>query len=581
MMRAWQGGFGTVAVVGMVSPAYVVARPRTRFLTSLVEAQLRTPNAVVQMKRQSRGITDFRLRLYWEEFKEIRVTLPPAKEQDSIDAFITRESARIDALVAEQQRLIELLKEKRQAVISHAVTKGLDPNAKMKPSGFEWLGDVPAHWEVKRLKHVSPFLSVGIVINPSSLVADEGLPFIYGGDIREGVIDWGNARRITPEASHLHAKTVLEDGDLLVVRVGAPGVTAVVPAECAGGNCASVMLMRRGNFNSRWLCSLMNTRVVRFQVEGAQYGAAQEQFNISDAVNFWVPVPPREEQDQIQAHCDNAAGQFDKLVEGAKMAITLLQERRTALISAAVTGQIDVRSLEPRGSLECNAGSKKDDASLTISEAAFEAFCTDVSIPFVRIPRKQNERTADYLVNSGAQQFVVELKQFDPNEEEEAAIAARAEGKIVAQGGVPGSRIRLAIQNAAPQLKLSSGGRLPAMLVVYNCTGVNMHTDPYSVATAMQGLDVIDIAVPAETSESPNFGPPRSGPKKKMTANSHTSISAIAVLGDNLDGRMRLDVFHNRHAKNPLDPDKLRGPRVHHWRLPDGARSSLVEWDPV
>lgn len=275
---------------------------------------------------------------------DIAIAIPPHDEQVIIAAFLDRETARIDALVAEQQRLIELLKEKRQAVISHAVTKGLDPNAKRKPSGIEWLGDVPAHWEVKRLKHVSPFLSVGIVINPSSLVADEGLPFIYGGDIREGVIDWGNARRITPEASNLHAKTVLEDGDLLVVRVGAPGVTAVVPAECAGGNCASVMLMRRGSFNSRWLCSLMNTRVVRFQVEGVQYGAAQEQFNISDAVNFWVPVPPRDEQDQIQAHCDNAAGQFDKLIEGANMAITLLQERRTALISAAVTGEIDVRN---------------------------------------------------------------------------------------------------------------------------------------------------------------------------------------------------------------------------------------------
>lgn len=269
---------------------------------------------------------------------------PSQVEQLAIAAFLDQETAKIDALVAEQQRLIKLLKEKRLAAISHAVTKGLDPNAKMKPSGIEWLGDVPAHWEVKRLKHVSPLLSVGIVINPSSLVADEGLPFIYGGDIREGVIDWGNARRITPEASNLHAKTVLKDGDLLVVRVGAPGVTAVVPAECAGGNCASVMLMRRGSFNSRWLCSLMNTRVVRFQVEGVQYGAAQEQFNISDAVNFWVPVPPRDEQDQIQAHCDNAAGQFDKLIEGANMAITLLQERRTALISAAVTGQIDVRN---------------------------------------------------------------------------------------------------------------------------------------------------------------------------------------------------------------------------------------------
>jgi type I restriction enzyme S subunit len=260
----------------------------------------------------------------------------------AIATFLDRETAKIDALVAEQQRLIELLKEKRQAVISHAVTKGLDPTAKMKLSGIEWLGDIPAHWEIMRLKHLSPFLSVGIVINPSSVVADDGPPFLYGGDIREGVIDWANARRISREGCEIHAKTKLETGDLLVVRVGAPGVTAVVPPECAGGNCASVMLVRRGNFNSEWLCSVMNTRVVRFQVERVQYGAAQEQFNISDAVNFWVPVPPREEQDRIQGQCTQATGGFDKLIGDATNAIALLQERRTALISAAVTGQIDV-----------------------------------------------------------------------------------------------------------------------------------------------------------------------------------------------------------------------------------------------
>jgi type I restriction enzyme S subunit len=105
------------------------------------------------------------------------------------------------------------------------------------------------------------------------------------------------------------------------------------------------MLIRRGAFNSDWLCYAMNTRLVRFQVEVVQYGAAQEQFNISHAVDFWVPVPPREEQDRIANHLDGVTRSLDALAAEAERAIELLQERRTALISAAVTGQIDVRGL--------------------------------------------------------------------------------------------------------------------------------------------------------------------------------------------------------------------------------------------
>ena len=240
---------------------------------------------------------------------------------------------------------MELLKEKRQVVISHAVTQGINPHAPMKPSGIEWLGDVPEHWEVKRLKHISPFITVGVVVNPSSFVADEGFPFIYGGDIREGVIDWANSRRIGAESSEANSKTRLKAGDLLTVRVGAPGITAVVPLECEGGNCASVMLVRQGSFNSYWLCDAMNTRIVRFQVEVVQYGAAQEQFNISHAVNFWTPIPPRAEQDEIAEFLACEAAKFDTLTTEAQRVIDLLQERRTALISAAVTGQIDVRRL--------------------------------------------------------------------------------------------------------------------------------------------------------------------------------------------------------------------------------------------
>ncbi|WP_313238910.1 restriction endonuclease subunit S [Stutzerimonas kunmingensis] len=283
-------------------------------------------------------------KLTQDDMKSISLAIPESSDEArKAVAHLDRETARIDALIEKKTRFIELLLEKRQALITHAVTKGLDPKARMKDSGVEWLGEVPEHWKLVPLKYVTPSLTVGIVVNPSDYVADEGLPFLYGGDIGEGVIFAETARRISPEHSQRNAKTRLNAGDLVTVRVGAPGVTAVVPPECEGGNCASVMLIRRGAFNSDWLCYTMNSRVVRYQVEVVQYGAAQEQFNISHAVDFLIPVPPLEEQAAIASALNQEGRRVDALLSKTERSIALLKERRSALITAAVTGQIDLR----------------------------------------------------------------------------------------------------------------------------------------------------------------------------------------------------------------------------------------------
>lgn len=126
MMRAWQGGFGAVTVVGMVSPAYVVARPIVELLTSHLEALLRSPNAVIEMKRRSQGVTDFRLRLYWQEFKTMHVALPPLIEQQAIGDYLASETGRFDALINEAKKATTLLKERRSALIAAAVTGQID-----------------------------------------------------------------------------------------------------------------------------------------------------------------------------------------------------------------------------------------------------------------------------------------------------------------------------------------------------------------------------------------------------------------------------------------------------------------------
>ena len=212
------------------------------FLFRLLQSQSTKAYLFVEVS----GVTRFGLGQ--DAINNIVVPLPSPEEQRLLCHWMNRETARIDGLVSKKTRFIELLREKRQALITHAVTKGLDPNVKMKDSGVEWLGEVPEHWELTPLKYITPSLTVGIVVNPSDYVAEEGLPFIYGGDISEGWINFKSSRRITKEHSERNSKTKLMIGDLVTVRVGAPGVTAVVNSDCEGGNCASVMHIRRGNF---------------------------------------------------------------------------------------------------------------------------------------------------------------------------------------------------------------------------------------------------------------------------------------------------------------------------------------------
>ncbi|HDS7136838.1 restriction endonuclease subunit S [Klebsiella sp. CN_Kp104] len=279
-----------------------------------------------------------------EHLSNYKFSVPKAEsERKKITEFLDLETAKIDNLIEKQQQLIELLKEKRQAVISHAVTKGLNPDVPMKDSGVEWLGDVPEHWIIKRLKHISPKVGVGLVINPSTYTKDEGVYFIFGGDVKEFGFDLTKTRRISPQDSNKLLPSRLNSRDLVSVRVGYPGITSVVTDDLEGSNCASIIIIRRGSYNSDWLCAAMNVWVGRQQVDLSSYGAAQKQFNVSDAIEFVFPVPPINEQNDIADFVQKTLNKFDDLTQKAFIQIELLQERRTALISAAVTGKIDVR----------------------------------------------------------------------------------------------------------------------------------------------------------------------------------------------------------------------------------------------
>jgi hypothetical protein len=215
----------------------------------------------------------------------------------------------------------------------------------------------------------------------------------------------------------------------------------------------------------------------------------------------------------------------------------------------------------------------------TESELLFESFCRIYSIQFQRVP-ETTELRPDYELVIEGQQILAEIKQFDPIAEERKAMERRARGEQVALGSKPGERLRRAIHFANTQLKKLLAGRLiPALLVVYNNTPCSLHTRPYAVMTAMQGIDLVDMLEPANLNLSPTFGDTRSGPGWEMRADANTSTSAVAVLRDVDINDFQLAIYHNRHVTSQLEPRLMRFPGVVQFRLPEGVTNSVdAQW---
>ena len=274
----------------------------------------------------------------------LRIPVPTAAEQTAIATFLDRETAKIDALVAEQEKLIALLQEKRQAVISHAVTKGLDPNVPMKDSGVEWLGEVPAHWEVKRLKYLGVAF-IGLTYDPQDVTDSEsGTLVLRSSNVQGGQIVYDDNVYVV---MNIPEKAITQEGDILICsRNGSRaliGKNALIDQRSAGVAFGAFMTVFRSPLNSylRWV---LNSQLFEFQ-SGAFLTSTINQLTVSNLYGFEIPLPPESNRKEISAFLETATRRIDVLVAEARTAITLMQERRTALISAAVTGQIDVRGL--------------------------------------------------------------------------------------------------------------------------------------------------------------------------------------------------------------------------------------------
>ena len=290
-----------------------------------------------------------------DNVRSIVIALPDIQEQTQIARFLDHETARIDALIEEQQRLIELLKEKRQAVISLAVTKGLDPTVRMKDSGVEWLGEVPVHWAVSPLK----FLVEEKVAGPygasltTAMYTDSGYR-VYG---QQQVIsdDFSVGDYYISEEKFTEMKRyVVFPGDVLISVMGTIGRVSVVPSEVESG-IINPRLVRYKFTQSRvtpeFVKILLMSLRYQSRLREESQGSTMEGLNMVILGDLPLVLPPLDAQHPIVAFVKNYDSSVNELVSQAASAVDLLQERRSALISAAVTGKIDVRDWQTPVSL--------------------------------------------------------------------------------------------------------------------------------------------------------------------------------------------------------------------------------------
>jgi type I restriction enzyme S subunit len=345
IMLAWNRGLAFTDYHGIVSPAYcvysIVDGSDPTFLNYLV----RSDEYTLYFKAHSSGVIDSRLRIYPESFGALFCALPPIAEQKLIADFLDGETSRIDSLVAEQHRLIELLKEKRHAFISHAVTKGLNPKASMKASGIDWLGEIASGWQERRLKAVSTFITSG-PHGWSERIGEEGRLFVQSGDLNDRLeIDFAAAKRVKVEENAETTRTRMRDGDVLICITGAKtGNVAVCSSIPEPAYINQHLCLVRPNLEilPSFLGALLKSRVGQTHFELSQYGLKQG-LSLDDVKGAPVVLPSIDEQEAILSLLRSETDKLDALTIEAHRAVQLLEERRSTLISAAVTGQIDVR----------------------------------------------------------------------------------------------------------------------------------------------------------------------------------------------------------------------------------------------
>ena len=347
-MRAWQGALGISDYDGIVSPAYVVLSPRNRKLSKYFHYLYRTPQFITEANRLSYGLCDDMNSLRYEHFKTSYSPLPPDEETNRIVAFLDQKTAEIDTLISKKQRQIELLDEQIAILINRAVTRGLNPNATLKPSGIDWLPHIPKEWASIKLRHLAAMIQTGPFGSQlhSEEYVENGIPVVNPSHMKDGTIVPDLRCTVSEKKATFLAKHKLQLGDILFARRGELGRCAVVTEHELGWLCGTGSLLFRPKpdvFDSAYLVQVLSDYRIAASLTLQSVGSTMDNLNTAMIADLSVPLPPTSEQRVIMQAIGMLKDVFHTLGQQIESQIQSLKTLRSTLIAHAVTGSIQVK----------------------------------------------------------------------------------------------------------------------------------------------------------------------------------------------------------------------------------------------
>ena len=341
IMLAWMGGLGVSAFNGLVSPAYCVYKLLGDNNPKYMHYLYKTPMYLAEFARHSTGVIPSRWRMYTDDFGQVLTLIPPRKEQDAMVAYLDTVTAKIDEAIAQQQCMIDLLNERKQIIIGHAVSKGLHNDVLLKESGFDWIGLIPSHWKVIKTSYV--FTHIGSGTTPSSgredYYSEDGFYFLQTGDLNDGYIK-DTSRKITEKALKEVGLKVYPKGSLVIAMYGATiGKLGILDFDTTV-NQACCVLPETPSMDTRYafyLFSAAKNDLIQQSKGGGQPNISQDTIR-----NERIIVPPLKEQIEIAKFIDSVCIPINTAISNANLLIERLQERKQIIINEVVTGKTKV-----------------------------------------------------------------------------------------------------------------------------------------------------------------------------------------------------------------------------------------------
>lgn len=345
-MRMWQGAVGVNMLgKGIVSPAYIVAIPNKQITSIYSFYLLRAKSMINEFEKNSYGLCLDMNNLRYEDFRNIKIPLPPIEEQKAIADFLDSKCKQIESFVDKKQRLIALLNEKKQALINECISKGLNKNVKYKDSGVEYLGAIPTHWEVRRLATFGKF-SKGGNISRQDLVENGEQALLYGDiymnyEISTSFLDSQISTNTSPSATPIYR------GDILFAGSGETkediGKNIVYLGEDKAFAGGDIIIFRQKENNALFLSYALNTKYAKFYKGIESKGEIIVHIYASNLKDIKIPLPPIEEQEQIAEFLDSEISKIDSIIGKIKKQIELIKEYKNSLINQAVCGKVGVQ----------------------------------------------------------------------------------------------------------------------------------------------------------------------------------------------------------------------------------------------